>query len=88
MHQYELYRIACVHLELQLHKKAPHFYPESKECGYKKAEVGLSDKPAGVFARGRDTKKQGEHGFQYSIEFRNEIRQGIQYLDPIERVRE
>ena len=59
----------------------------AEECGYKPEVVGLSDKPAGVFARGGDIKKQADHGFRYSIEFRDGIRQAIQYLDPIQRVR-
>ena len=52
----------------------------AEECGYKPEVVGLSDKPAGVFARGGDTKKQAEHGFQYSIEFRQGIRSALDYL--------
>jgi GDP-L-fucose synthase len=36
--------------------------------------VGLSDKPSGVFARGGDTAKQEEFGFEYSVDFRKGIR--------------
>ncbi|MFO1000105.1 MAG: NAD-dependent epimerase/dehydratase family protein [Planctomycetaceae bacterium] len=51
----------------------------AEECGYKPEVVGLSDKPAGVFARGGDTRKQADHGFGYSIEFRDGIRLALDF---------
>ena len=59
----------------------------AEECGYKPEVVGLSDQPAGVFARGGCTKKQTEYGFTSATAFRDGIRQAIQYLNLIERVR-
>ncbi|MCA9064651.1 MAG: NAD-dependent epimerase/dehydratase family protein, partial [Planctomycetaceae bacterium] len=50
----------------------------AEECGYEPEVVGLSDKPAGVFARGGCTQKQAEHGFQAVIRFREGIRKAIQ----------
>jgi hypothetical protein len=41
---------------------------------------GLSDKPAGVFARGGDTSKQAACGFQYRISFRDGIRGALTWL--------
>src|SRR5689334_6189386 len=38
--------------------------------GYRPAVKGMSDKPAGVHARGGDTKKQNALGFKHSIDFR------------------
>jgi GDP-L-fucose synthase len=52
----------------------------AEECGYKPEVVGLSDQPAGVFARGGDTRKQSEYGFCASIEFREGIRRAIDYF--------
>lgn len=49
----------------------------AEECGYKPEVIGLSDKPAGVFARGGCTKKQAEFGFQYRMSFREGIQQAI-----------
>lgn len=46
-------------------------------CGYEPEVVGLSDKPAGVFARGGDTTKQKEYGFEYSVSFRDGIQKAI-----------
>lgn len=48
-------------------------------CGYNPEVIGLSDKPAGVFARGGDTIKQKELGFQYKIDFRSGISKAIEY---------
>ena len=52
----------------------------AEECGYTPEVIGMSDKPAGVFARGGDTAKQAEHGFRYSVEFRDGLRQALRYL--------
>jgi GDP-L-fucose synthase len=38
-------------------------------AGYSPEVVGLSDKPAGVFARGGDTVKQARYGFTARIPF-------------------
>jgi GDP-L-fucose synthase len=46
----------------------------AEECGYEPEVIGLSDKPSGVFARGGDTAKQEEFGFEYSVDFRKGIR--------------
>ena len=51
----------------------------AEECGYFPEVQGLSDKPAGVFARGGDTAKQAELGFRYSVEFRAGVRQAIEW---------
>jgi nucleoside-diphosphate-sugar epimerase len=42
--------------------------------------IGTSDKPEGVFARGGDTSKQIELGFEYEIDFRHGIRGSLDYL--------
>jgi nucleoside-diphosphate-sugar epimerase len=52
----------------------------AEECGYKPEVVGLSDQPAGVFARGGCTNKQAEYGFRCSIDFRQGVRNAIAYL--------
>jgi nucleoside-diphosphate-sugar epimerase len=49
----------------------------AEECGYEPEVVGLSDKPAGVFARGGCTKKQAEFGFKYSVDFRTGIKKAL-----------
>ena len=49
----------------------------AEECGYEPEVVGLSDKPAGVFARGGCTKKQAEFGFEASVSFRDGIRKAL-----------
>jgi GDP-L-fucose synthase len=51
----------------------------AEECGYAPEVRGLSDKPAGVFARGGDTKKQAELGFRYTVDFRQGIRQALDF---------
>jgi GDP-L-fucose synthase len=48
-------------------------------CGYSPKVVGLSDKPAGVFARAGDTKKQKDLGFNYKLDFKTGIKQAIKY---------
>lgn len=52
-------------------------------CGYSPEVVGLSDKPAGVFARAGDTKKQKELGFTYKIAFKTGIERAIKYYSDI-----
>lgn len=53
----------------------------AEECGYEPEVVGLSDKPAGVFARGGCTKKQSEYGFCSSVDFREGIQKAIKYFE-------
>ena len=48
-------------------------------AGYHPQVKGLSDKPAGVHARGGDTTKQKQLGFQYKIGFRTGIERALQY---------
>jgi GDP-L-fucose synthase len=45
--------------------------------GYHPQVKGLSDKPAGVHARGGDTTKQKQLGFQYKIGFRDGIERAL-----------
>lgn len=52
----------------------------AEECGYFPEVKGLSDKPAGVFARGGDTAKQNQLGFKYKTSFRDGIRQALEFL--------
>jgi nucleoside-diphosphate-sugar epimerase len=51
----------------------------AEECGYFPEVVGMSDKPAGVFARGGCVLKQAEYGFQYSIPFREGVKSALEY---------
>jgi nucleoside-diphosphate-sugar epimerase len=48
-------------------------------CGYAPEVKGMSDKPAGVHARGGDTKKQRALGFTHTIDFRSGIERAIAY---------
>jgi GDP-L-fucose synthase len=48
-------------------------------CGYDPEVSGMSDKPAGVFARGGDTKKQEQHGFKATVGFREGIERAIRW---------
>jgi GDP-L-fucose synthase len=48
-------------------------------AGYHPQVKGLSDKPAGVHARGGDTAKQKQLGFQYKIAFRSGIERALNY---------
>ena len=48
-------------------------------CGYSPEIVGLSDKPAGVFARAGNTAKQKQLGFAHSIDFPTGIKKAIEY---------
>jgi GDP-L-fucose synthase len=47
--------------------------------GYRPRVQGLSDKSGGVFARGGDTAKQKQLGFQHRIEFRADIERTLNY---------
>jgi GDP-L-fucose synthase len=48
-------------------------------AGYSPEVVGLSDKPAGVFARGGDTVKQARYGFTARIPFIEGIRMATEH---------
>jgi GDP-L-fucose synthase len=48
-------------------------------CGYNPEVKGMSDKPAGVHARGGDTTKQRAMGFTHRIGFREGIERAIEY---------
>lgn len=48
-------------------------------CGYSPEIKGMSDKPAGVFARAGDTSKQKALGFEYKIDFHTGIKKAIEY---------
>jgi len=50
----------------------------AEECGYQPEVIGLSDKPAGVYARGGDTKKQLEFGFNHKTGFREGVRMALE----------
>jgi nucleoside-diphosphate-sugar epimerase len=47
--------------------------------GYHPEVRGLSDKPAGVHARGGDTAKQKQLGFEYKIDFRSGVEAALKY---------
>jgi GDP-L-fucose synthase len=47
--------------------------------GYYPAVKGLSNKPAGVYARGGDTTKQKQLGFEYKIDFKSGIERALNY---------
>jgi nucleoside-diphosphate-sugar epimerase len=49
----------------------------AKVCGFDTKVEGMSDKPAGVFARAGDTRKQAEYGFKYKISFEEGIKRAI-----------
>ncbi len=48
-------------------------------AGYNPEVKGMSDKPAGVHARGGDTAKQAELGFRYKVDFRTGIERALNY---------
>jgi GDP-L-fucose synthase len=48
-------------------------------AGYCPRVTGMSDKPAGVHARGGDTAKQKQLGFQYKTGFRDGIERALRY---------
>ena len=49
-------------------------------AGYAPQVTGVSDKPAGVHARGGDTTKQRQLGFHYKLGFREGLRAGAGLL--------
>ncbi len=51
--------------------------------GYSPEVVGLSDKPTGVFARGGDTTRQKEFGFEWSISFKDGITRMVDHLSAV-----
>jgi nucleoside-diphosphate-sugar epimerase len=51
----------------------------AKLCGYSPDVRGMSDQPAGVFARGGDTRKQLALGFQHKIDFAAGIKRALDY---------
>ena len=48
-------------------------------CGYSPEVVGLSDKPAGVFARAGDIQKQKDLGFHFKLDIKTGIERAIEY---------
>lgn len=48
-------------------------------CGYQPQVIGLSDQPAGVFARAGDTARQRQFGFTPQIDFRTGIQRALEY---------
>jgi nucleoside-diphosphate-sugar epimerase len=48
-------------------------------AGYRPEVKGLSDKPAGVYARGGDTAKQKQLGFECEIDFKDGIKLALEY---------
>jgi GDP-L-fucose synthase len=48
-------------------------------CGYSPEVRGMSDQPAGVHARGGDTRKQAALGFKYKINFATGIKRALDY---------
>ncbi len=53
----------------------------AKLCGYAPEVRGMSDKPAGVHARGGDTQKQRKLGFTHAIDFETGIRRALEYYE-------
>jgi len=51
-----------------------------RTCGYETAVHGRDDRPVGVFARGGDTTKQAELGFEAAISFADGIASAIELL--------
>jgi nucleoside-diphosphate-sugar epimerase len=51
-----------------------------RTCGYETAVHGRDDRPVGVFARGGDTTKQAELGFEAVISFADGIASAIELL--------
>jgi GDP-L-fucose synthase len=47
--------------------------------GFKPEVQGMSDKPAGVHARGGDTAKQKSLGFEYTMSFKKGVEKALQY---------
>jgi nucleoside-diphosphate-sugar epimerase len=53
----------------------------AESAGYHPQIKGISDKPAGVHARGGDTTKQNELGFRYKTDFRTGIERALAYYE-------
>lgn len=53
-------------------------------CGYSPVVTGMTDKPAGVYARGGDVKKQKAFGFEYKIDFRAGIQRALSYYEKLD----
>ncbi len=51
----------------------------ARYCGYEPEIRGLSDRPTGVYARGGDTTKQRQLGFEYKIDFATGIERTLDY---------
>ena len=49
-------------------------------AGYRPEVKGMSDKPAGVHARGGDTTKQRQLGFTHKIDFRSGIERALKHF--------
>jgi nucleoside-diphosphate-sugar epimerase len=49
----------------------------AEAVGYTPEVIGLSDQPAGVFARGGDTRKQESLGFKAKTSFEQGIRMAL-----------
>ena len=49
----------------------------AEKCGYEPEVIGLSDKPAGVFARGGDVSKQAAAGFVPNVSFADGIQKAL-----------
>ncbi len=52
----------------------------AKLAGYDTEVTGLSTKPEGVFARGGDTTRQSQMGFNYTISFDEGIKRALAYF--------
>jgi GDP-L-fucose synthase len=52
----------------------------AKQCGYSPEVCGMSDKPAGVYARGGDTQKLEGLGFKHYIDFEKGIRRALNFF--------
>jgi GDP-L-fucose synthase len=50
-------------------------------CGYSPEVLGTSNTPEGVFARGGDTKKQSQLGFEYHISFEDGIKRALDHFE-------
>ena len=53
----------------------------AEALGYNPTVRGLSDKPAGVHARGGDTEKQRRLGFKHTIDFKSGVVRALRYYN-------
>ena len=51
----------------------------AEQCGYAPEVISLSDKPAGVFARGGGVSAQADFGFTFRLSFSDGIRQALAF---------